>query len=242
MIHTFVLVHGGGHGGWCFQRVAAVLRRDGHEVWTPTLTGYGERSHLRHADVTFDTAVTDVVNVLRFEDLHDVVLVGHSLGCVVIPRIAEAIPDRIRSVVWLAGPVLADGETLLEAVPQTPAIAAAITVLPDGRLETDRDALLHAILSDGTDDDVRWVAERHVDDYPRAALVEPGRLSAFLSLGIPTAYIGAQRDQTIPIALARRFAARLPDTRWLEVDSSHDCMIAKPDETADAVLRAAEGG
>lgn len=240
---TFVLVHGGGHGGWCFQRVAAALRERGHEVWTPTLTGFGERSHLYspdRADVPFEVAVTDVVNVLRYEGLDDVVLVGHSLGGVVVPRVAEAAPERIAAVVWLTGPVLNDGETLLEAVPQTPAIAAAVTVLPDGTLETDRDVLLDAILSDGTDDDRRWVAERHVDDYPRAGLTEPGRLSAFLELGIPTAYVAASQDQTIPIELARSFAARLPGSRWVEVDSSHDCMIARPAETAEALIRAAE--
>src|SRR5881394_4574014 len=113
---TFVLVHGGGHGGWCWQRVAKRLRNAGHDVYTPTLTGFGERSHLDTATVTFETFVLDIVNVLTFEDLHDVVLVGHSMGGVIIPRVAERVADRLARVVWLTAAVCADGETLLQAV------------------------------------------------------------------------------------------------------------------------------
>jgi pimeloyl-ACP methyl ester carboxylesterase len=237
---TFVLVHGGGHGGWCWQRVARLLRADGHDVHTPTLTGFGDRVHLvpPGGEVPFPTFVTDVVNVLEFEDLHDAVLVGHSMGGVIVPRVAEAAPDRLARVVWLAGPVLADGETLIESIPQTPAIARAVTIAPDGTLTTDVEALLAAILSDGTEADRRWVAERH-RPYPHAALVEPGRLTAFLALGCPAAYVLAARDETIPPDRARRFAARLPGAPVFEVDASHDAMVSRPAETAAALLAAA---
>ena len=73
---TFVLVHGGGHGGWCYQKVARRLRAEGHEVYTPTLTGLGERSHQLHPGIDLDTHITDVTAVLHYEDLRDVVLVG----------------------------------------------------------------------------------------------------------------------------------------------------------------------
>src|ERR1700712_98864 len=75
----YLLVHGGGHGGWCWQRTARVLRGMGHEVYTPTLTGFGEREHLGGPDTPFETFLDDVTKVLEFEDLHDVVLVGHSM-------------------------------------------------------------------------------------------------------------------------------------------------------------------
>ena len=104
---TFVLVHGGGHGGWCWQRVARELRTAGHDVHTPTFTGFGERHHL--AAESFGTFVTDVANVLEFEDLTDVVLVGHSMGGTIIPRVAERVPERIGTVVWLAAVVTHDG-------------------------------------------------------------------------------------------------------------------------------------
>ena len=147
---TYVLIHGGGHGGWCWQRLARVLRSQGHEVYAPTLTGFGERCHLGEPETPFETFVTDVVQVVEFEDLTDVVLVGHSMGGVVIPRVAQQIPERIRQVIWLAAVVCADGESLLQAVPQTPETAAAVTVLPDGSIRTDQRMIVDAVLSDGT--------------------------------------------------------------------------------------------
>jgi pimeloyl-ACP methyl ester carboxylesterase len=232
---TFVLVHGGGHGGWCWQRVARRLRALGHEVHTPTLTGFGERHHLGGADTPFDTFLADVANRLEFEDLRDVVLVGHSMGGVVVPRVAQLAADRIERVVWLAAVVCQDGETLLDAVPQTPATAAAVTIHADGTITQDNAKLIDAVLSDGTPQDRAWVLERH-RTYPPAALVEPGRLTDFLALGLPTAYVVALRDATIPPQLAESFAGRLPGARHATVDAGHDCMISRPREVADALL------
>ena len=131
---NFILLHGGGHGGWCYQRVARLLRREGHEVYTPTLTGFGERAHLKAPDLTMETHILDVVNVFEFEDLRDVILVGHSLGGVVIPMVAERIPERIRRVVWLAAVVLEDGKSLLESVAPSPWIQRAVVRNPDGSI------------------------------------------------------------------------------------------------------------
>ncbi|MFZ0235879.1 MAG: alpha/beta hydrolase family protein [Xanthobacteraceae bacterium] len=86
MVQTFVLVHGAWHGGWCWQRVAAQLRRDGHAVFTPTLTGLGERSHLLAPGINLATHVADIVNVMKWERLRDVVLCGHSYGSFFISR------------------------------------------------------------------------------------------------------------------------------------------------------------
>src|SRR6201994_4857642 len=77
---TFVLVHGAWHGGWCWRRVADLLEKQGHKVFTPTLTGLGERSHLMRADISLDTHIADVVNVIKWEDLHGICLVAHSYG------------------------------------------------------------------------------------------------------------------------------------------------------------------
>src|SRR5476651_865793 len=108
---VFVLVHGGGQGGWVWQQVARLLRDEGHDVYTPTLTGFGERSHLDGPHVSFQTFVDDIANVLIFEGLSDVVLVGHSMGGVVIPRVADVVPERIRRVVWATAVVTRDGES-----------------------------------------------------------------------------------------------------------------------------------
>src|SRR4249920_2057180 len=86
---TFVLVHGAWHGGWCWRRVSDLLERQGHKVFTPTLTGLGERSHLLRAGINVSTHVTDVANVLKWEGLSNVVLCGHSYGGLVVSGVAE---------------------------------------------------------------------------------------------------------------------------------------------------------
>src|ERR1039458_3834193 len=90
---TFVLVHGGGHGGWCYQPVARILRAAGHDVYAPTMSGLGERSHLVNPAIDLDTHIRDIAAVMYYEDLRDVTLVGHSYGGMVITGAA----DRARS-------------------------------------------------------------------------------------------------------------------------------------------------
>jgi len=111
MAYTFVLVHGAWHGGWCWQRVADRLRSLGHKVFTPTLTGLGERSHLLRSDIDIGTHITDIVNVLRWERLSDIVLCGHSYGGFVISGVAEAMPAAMRSIVFLDAFVPSDGDS-----------------------------------------------------------------------------------------------------------------------------------
>ncbi len=112
MAHTFVLVHGAWHGGWCWPRVADRLRGGGHTVFTPTLTGLGERSHLLRAGIDLKTHIADVVNVMKWEGLSDVVLCGHSYGGMVISGVAEALPQAIRSIVFLDAFVPRNGEAV----------------------------------------------------------------------------------------------------------------------------------
>jgi pimeloyl-ACP methyl ester carboxylesterase len=230
---TFVLVHGGGHGGWCWRPCAAALRALGHEVYAPTLTGFGERMHLSAPD--FETFVTDVVNVVEFEDLQDVVLVGHSMGGVVVPRVAEAIPDRIATVVWLTAAVCNDGESLLETITQSPWIARAVTIGADGTAHTDVDRIIDANIHDGTDEQKAFVRARH-QPYPPHALVEAGRLSAFLALGIPAGYVFATLDRTVEPHVQEQLASRLPNCRTASVAAGHDCMVTQPEATAEALI------
>ena len=98
MSKTFVLVHGAWHGGWCWRRVADLLEAKGHKVFAPTLTGLGERSHLMRAGINVSTHVTDIVNVLKWERLTDVVLCGHSYGGFVISGVAEQAAAHRRRV------------------------------------------------------------------------------------------------------------------------------------------------
>src|SRR5215472_7308781 len=114
---TYVLVHGGGHGGWCYQKVARLLRAAGHEVHAPSLTGLGERAHLlpligRHVDL--DMHVRDIVEYLYYYDLRDVILVGHSYGGMVITGAADRAADRVGRLVYLDAANPVDGQSLVD--------------------------------------------------------------------------------------------------------------------------------
>ena len=94
---TFVLVHGGGHGGWCYRKVARLLRAEGHEVHAPSLSGLGERSHLMSPAIDLDTHIQDVTALLHYEDVDDAIVVGHSYGGMVITGVGDRAPERVGS-------------------------------------------------------------------------------------------------------------------------------------------------
>jgi pimeloyl-ACP methyl ester carboxylesterase len=111
-----VLVHGGRHGGWVWRDVAPRLRRLGHDVYTPTLTGLGERKHLLRPEIGLDTHIDDIVGVLEFEDLSDVVVVAHSYGGMPVAGAMERIADRVRCVVWLDAHMPKAGESVFDLI------------------------------------------------------------------------------------------------------------------------------
>ena len=113
-MRSYVLVHGGGHGGWCYQPVARIMRAHGQEVYAPTLTGLGERAHLLSPAIDLDTHVTDIVKVLESEDLRDVILVGHSYGGMVITGVADRAADRIGHLVYLDAATPENGQSLVD--------------------------------------------------------------------------------------------------------------------------------
>src|SRR6516162_5761671 len=111
---TFVLVHGSSAGGWCYRRVADLLEARGHKVFAPTLTGLGERSHLMSGQITLDTHITDIVNVVKWEGLEDFVLVGHSYGGWIISGVAEHYEAKIASIVFLDAFMPENGQRVLD--------------------------------------------------------------------------------------------------------------------------------
>ena len=111
---VFVLVHGAWHGGWCWRRVSGILQKQGHRVFTPTMTGLGERSHLMSKDVVLDTHIADIVNVIEWEDLAGICLVAHSYGGWPVSGAIEQIGDRVASVVYLDAFVPDDGQKSLD--------------------------------------------------------------------------------------------------------------------------------
>lgn len=113
---AFVLVHGGRHGGWTWRDVASRLRRLGHDVYTPTLTGLGERAHLLRPEIGLGTHVDDIVGVFDFEDLRDTVLVAHSYGGMPVAGAMQRIADRVRCVVWLDAHMPKAGESVFDLI------------------------------------------------------------------------------------------------------------------------------
>jgi len=111
---TFVFVHGAWHGGWCWRRVADILETRGHKVYTPTLTGLGERSHLLTGSINLETHITDIVNVFKWEDLDNAVLCGHSYGGWVISGAIEQVRPHVSSIVYVDAYVPEDGQTVYD--------------------------------------------------------------------------------------------------------------------------------
>jgi pimeloyl-ACP methyl ester carboxylesterase len=114
---TIVIVPAAYHGGWVWKTVRAELQAAGHAVSTPTLTGLGERRHLATPDIGLDTHIQDIVNVLEYEDLRDVVLVGHSYGGMVLTAVADRVADRLARLVYLDALLPLDGESTFDLLP-----------------------------------------------------------------------------------------------------------------------------
>lgn len=129
---TFVLVHGGSHGGWCYKRVAQMLREAGHEVYCPTLTGSGERRHLVSASVDLNTHIEDIAQLLFHEDLTNVYLAGHSYGGMVITGVADRMLERVGHLVFLDASHPKNGEALTDVAPGMMQMAYSFIKVVDG--------------------------------------------------------------------------------------------------------------
>lgn len=237
---TYVLVHGAGHGGWCWQRVAPLLRAAGHEVHTPTLTGLGDRAHLLTPDTCLDTHIADITAMLTCEDLRDAILVGHSYGGIVIAGAADQALDRVGQLVFLDAAILEHGESLAG---NTPAIRA---VRDDARTVSGVELVLwpdqpvsRAIYGVSDASDWAWMAER-LQPHPWRCFAEPLMLANAERVSqFPRTIINCPSTLRLRAdeVLDRYFAA---DRVW-EIDSGHDTMITAPELTAELLLRLAVG-
>jgi len=115
---VFVLVHGAWHGGWCWQKVGEKLRAEGDLVYTPTLSGMGENKNKLDSTIDLTTHITDIVNLIVKEDLHHVILVGHSYGGVVIAGVADRIPERLEKLVYLDALLVENGQSAFSVNPK----------------------------------------------------------------------------------------------------------------------------
>jgi pimeloyl-ACP methyl ester carboxylesterase len=235
---NYVLVHGGGHGGWCWQRVARLLRASGHDVYTPTLTGLGERSHLVGPDVDLDTHIADVVGVLVYEDLRDVILVGHSYGGMVITGVADRALSRVGQLVFLDAASPTSGESLAVVAPPMMELARRGARIVDGVelvLWPDSEAVAHYGVTDP--DDFAWLKPK-LTPHPWRCFEQPLRLANEPAIRrIPRTNINC--SATLRIRPPERRNRALEADRVWEIDTGHDLMITEPKAVAEMLLRLA---
>jgi pimeloyl-ACP methyl ester carboxylesterase len=233
-VSAYVLVYGAYHGGWCWRRVVPRLRAAGHEVFTPTLTGFGERAHLLTADVGPATLVQDVVGVLECEELTGVVLVGHSFGALVALGVAARVPERLARIVLLDGLVAEPGRTGFDAVPA--AAAAGRRAAADGLSFPPPEPGAFGVVEP---DDVAWL-ERRLTPQPLRSYAEPFAVGERLGGGVPVHYVVCT-DPPYPNVHSAHAIARREGWGWSELAAGHDAMVTAPELTAAELLRPPNG-
>jgi pimeloyl-ACP methyl ester carboxylesterase len=236
---NFVLIHGAWHGGWCWRHVAPLLRRAGHDVFAPSLTGMGDRAHLARPDIDLETHITDVVTLLEMHDLHDVVLLGHSYGGMVVTGAADRAAKRIRRLVYFDAFVPENGK------PQMDYIAAAVPERAAGfRKQGEATGFIDPppnSLWGHTDPKlVEWIKPREVR-HPYRTMTQPLRLANEAALkAIPKTFVHCTAPAT---GAFEQFAAKYrndPAWRFHELKSGHDAMILQPKAVADILLKETE--
>lgn len=232
---TFVLVHGAWHGSWCWNRVRRALHALGHEVFTPTLTGVADRVHLSSPQINLDTHIADVVNLIQWEELTDVVLCGHSYGGCVVSGVADRIADRIGALVYLDAFVLENGQSLHDTLPPP---------MRDAQLELSRQSEdgwkvppIPAEVFQVNAQDRAWV-NRQCNPQPLATFQQPLRLTGEIA-----------RIKNVTFILAAGWApspfppfyekAKAQDWRTASLPCGHDAMLDLPDELTRELLAAA---
>ncbi len=231
---TFVLVHGTSHGGWCWARVADLLAGRGHKVYTPTLTGCGERSHLMSGDIDLDTHITDVVNVIRWERLEDVVLCGHSYGGWVISGVAEQVAEHIGSIVFLDAFMPEDGQRGLDTQSEGSRQAVRKAVENGDISRPAGSAKRYGV----NQTDLPWV-DSLLTPQPIGVSLQPIRLTGARDRVAKKSYILATGYANPPFVAARERLNSDPSWRLFEAPCGHDVMIDMPDLLADILLEVA---
>jgi pimeloyl-ACP methyl ester carboxylesterase len=224
---SFVLVHGAWHGSWCWKRVRTALQARGHEVFTPTLTGVADRSHLLSPDVNLGTHILDVVNLIHWEELTDVVLCGHSYGGCVVTGVADRMPERIRSLVYLDAFVPEDGDNQLQHLPEM--LATRILEGAQGVGEGWKVPPIPAAVFNVNAADREWV-DRQCTQHPLAAMRQRLCLTG-----------GLQKVKNITFILATGWngvspfppfyeKAKARGWKTLTLSCGHDAMLDLPEE------------
>lgn len=232
----FILIHGAYHGGWCWRKTVDILRDQDIEVFTPTLTGLGDRSHLLTSVVDLSTHITDIVKLLEFEGLRDVELVGHSYAGMVISGVAEVAPDRIARLVYLDALVPLDGQTVFDILPGTK--ARSTQIIREGRtirVITPPPPQAFGVVDP---DDVAWVGSR-LTPMPYRCYAEPIEISNAAATSISKTYLmcDIQSEGDLQKCHESGFE-RAGHSGWTrrKLSGPHDIMVTHPEELVENLL------
>ncbi len=237
----FVLVHGGRHGGWCWRDVSRLLRGADHEVYTPTLTGLGERAHLLRPEIGLETHIQDLVAVFDFEEIADAVLVGHSYGGCVVAGAMEQIANRVRSLVFIEALVPESGESMFDIV--DPAIRRQLSQLAEREGEgwylPPSDASFYGVSKRA---DVAWVNSK-TTAQPLKTYTDPVTVAERV-WAHPGMFIECAPSQLTPDLLQRmRARSKVPPRFMYRVfECAHDMMVTEPELLADVLVEEARAG
>jgi pimeloyl-ACP methyl ester carboxylesterase len=238
-VTVFVIVHGAWSGAHAWRWVRPLLRAAGHEVFTPALTGLGERSHLVSRQVDLDVHVQDVVTVLEYEDLREVVLVGHSYGGMVITGAADRVPERVAQLVYLDAEVPADGQSEYDLLPPEERSGYEASARSEGHGWLIPPPLPKR-LPDDLDPAVRWVMERMVPQ-PAATFEQPLHLTNPQLTGVSRAYVLCTQGKEGPeLPGYVRQARSDPAWRFVELPAGHAAHVTAPQQLTDVLIELIE--
>jgi pimeloyl-ACP methyl ester carboxylesterase len=226
---TFVLVHGAWHGGGCWKYVRDALIKRGHRVFTPTLTGQGERLHLSRADLTLDTHITDITRVIETEELSDVVLVGHSYGGIVISGAADRLPQHLKRMIYLDALLPTADKPIFDIPPPMRAGFAEgyrVPSFPPEMFGVPKDHPLYA-----------WVARR-LTDMPVGVLDKPLALGGAWTK-VPRHFIECT---TNALDGPKAGLARARSEGWdiHQIATGHDAMVTAPKPLTALLMKLAD--
>ena len=234
---NFVLVHGAWCGGWVWRDVADILRAAGHDVFTPTLSGMGDRSHLLTGDIDLQTHIQDIVSTIEYERLSDVALVAHSYGGMVATGVADRIPDRIDALIYLDAALPEDGQVMLDNV----SAERRATVIQLAKDEGGGIGIPSSLLLDTGIEDDRQREEflARTCPHPLAAQLDPIRLTGNFKRIRRKAYILAAISNSHHFRTYMEWARSEPGWVGEEIQSLHFPMATMPRETAQMLMNLA---
>ena len=225
---NIVLLHGAYQGGWIWTRVTARLRAAGHNVFAPTLDGCGERRHALRPGIDTESQAAEVAELLFFEDLKDVILVGTSCGGMIACRVAELARDRIARVVLADALALFNGEAVSDHVQRPTAVTTDVATGPSYEDASNR---MFASLTGETKE---WALARYTP-HPVAAMAAPVKLDSFWQQKWNASVIYCTQAPNPGLAHQRRAADKL-GAKWYELNTGHYPMLTEPEALSKLIL------